>query len=231
MGVNKRVAIALFLSIAALIISNSPPTLAANPPSLALASIAIEPKTKEVKVDDEFTLSIRINTLGQAIDGAQVFLEYQPEFLQAIEVVPGTTLPVTMWNPPYFDNTTGQLWYAAGAFTDFPEIPFTLATIHFKALESTEETPITFVFDYEAGRMSKITWMGENLLLAPAVGGRVSITGFLARKMGENLLLAPAVGSRVSITTYPSLSVWGWIALLGFVIFLILAFILNRRLA
>ena len=91
-------------------------------------------------------VDIIITAPGQ-VDGAQVFLEYQPEFLQVIEVLPGAALPVPVWETPYFDNSTGQLSYAAGSFTDFPKSSFTLVTIRFNTLKATPETPITFVSD------------------------------------------------------------------------------------
>jgi len=178
MLVRKRAAISLLLAIAAVaFVSPARPIAAQAPGSLGSVSLAIEPSSKEVVVGEEFTLIITVApSSGQQIDGVQVFLDYQPEFLEVIDVTPGTALPLTLWCPPYFDNTTGQVRYAAGAFSNFPSSTFTLAALRLKALKATPETWLSFVFSYEIGRATKVTWEGENLTCEPVIHGKVMIT-------------------------------------------------------
>ena len=101
MLIRKRAAIILLASLVALLFFNlgfggPPATKPKNP-----VNIAIEPAAKEVAEGEEFTLDIVVTPPpGQPIDGAQVFIDYQSEFLEVINVVPGEVLPLNLLDPP-----------------------------------------------------------------------------------------------------------------------------------
>ena len=142
---------------------------------IPVVSIGIEP-AEVVSPGDSFSVDIQIAAGDYQVDGAQAFLDFNSTYLEVSSVTGGTALPVSMWDPPYFDNSTGRIRYAAGAFSDFPSGTFTLATIQFTVIQEIPAggTPISFVFDAEAGRMTKVTWAGENFVIEPVVDGIVT---------------------------------------------------------
>ena len=141
--------------------------------------MGIEPAEKSVTAGDSFSVDIQIDSGEHSVDRAQAFLDFNPAYLEVTSITGGTSLPEELANS--YDNTDGKISYAAGVSPDattFPSGTFTLATIQFTALQATPEggTPITFVFDEEAGRMTKVVWQGEEFITEPVVDGTVTIT-------------------------------------------------------
>ncbi len=136
------------------------------------AGISIEPAEMTVEPRDSFSVDIQINAGGWQVDGAQAYIDFDPQYLQVNSVTSGTALPEMLASS--YDNASGTITYAASVSlgsTSFPSGTFTLATINFTALqENLEGTPITFVFNEEAGRMTKVTWAGENFIVEPTNG-------------------------------------------------------------
>ena len=69
------------------------------------------------------------------VDTVQVYLDFDPSILQVVEINPGATLEVALHSG--FDNLAGQVGYAAGTLGDSAQVPFTLVSLTFQAINPT----------------------------------------------------------------------------------------------
>ena len=69
------------------------------------------------------------------MDTVQVYLDFDPSILTVVEVNPGATLKVALQSG--FDNLAGQAGYAAGTLGDSAQVPFTLVSLTFLAINPT----------------------------------------------------------------------------------------------
>jgi len=110
---------------------------------LALAPVTLNfsPGWKSVNINDTFWVNVYLNTFGQEIDGAQVYVDYDPTYLTAIDVWNGTTLDSGI-HADY--SVPGQVDYAAGKISGTASGYFTVCRIHFRAIALTGGTLLTF---------------------------------------------------------------------------------------
>ena len=150
------------------------PTATTTPSIEPDISIAISPAATQVAVNTIFTVDIAIDSGTQQVDGAQAFVNFDPDFLQVVDeygnpssiIIGGTAFQYEFLNA--VDNTAGTIGYAAGSASSFPSGVFTLATIHFKATAETENTVVAF--NLTSPRKTRITFGGSNLAFAPLDG-------------------------------------------------------------
>jgi hypothetical protein len=85
---------------------------------------------------------------SQPVDSVDAALDFDPAYLQAQGVTPGSSLPTVLANS--FDNSNGTITFSAGKQLGGQDVTgtFTLATISLQALAATPSggTPLTFVF-------------------------------------------------------------------------------------
>jgi hypothetical protein len=72
----------------------------------------------------------------QAVDGAQVVVNFDPELLEVVTVSGGSRLPQGLQNE--VDNETGRLRFAAGTLEAFPNGTIELLEVQFRALARTD---------------------------------------------------------------------------------------------
>jgi hypothetical protein len=84
-------------------------------------------------VGQSSTVVIQVQTGGQAINGAEIHLDYNPAVIQINTITASTNLPLPLVGPA-FSNTAGTVDYAAGTVSNFPTANFDLITIQFTAL-------------------------------------------------------------------------------------------------
>lgn len=105
--------------------------------------LALEPATMTINMGDTFELPIVVDAGTQPVDGASAYLNFDPMFLEVVAISPGSELPSIITN--HFDNTTGELAFAAGTFSnDYPSATFRLATVTFRATNATTNTVVSF---------------------------------------------------------------------------------------
>jgi hypothetical protein len=78
------------------------------------------------------------------VDAAQVYLDFNSAALQVIAIRDGTTLTEQLQSS--FDNSLGQVSYAAGTLGNAAATPFTLATIDFQGIGATGQAGTDIVF-------------------------------------------------------------------------------------
>lgn len=134
-----------------------------------VVDLVLEPAIVDVKSGDTFVVVIQARPGGQAVDGMDVFLDYDPALLEVVDAVPeqdgvqvkpGEALPLVMANKA--DNNTGKLTYSAGKLDQpWPESDFMVASITFRA-KASGVAPIAF--SLERFRQSVVASAGENAL-------------------------------------------------------------------
>lgn len=137
---------------------------------------ALTPSAPNLDVNATFTAVVQVQTSGQAVDGAEIHLDFDPAMLEVISAVPGATLGVAIL-PLAFDNAAGTIDYAAGTLAPFPVATFDLLTITFRA--KAAGTTLIRIPAVDVPRQSNVTFAGSSLiaLTAPVDLGSITING------------------------------------------------------
>jgi hypothetical protein len=108
--------------------------------------MGVVPATTQVSVGETFEIVVEVQTGRQEIDGASAYLEFDPAYLEVVDMASAGHLDLTLENS--FDNEAGYINFAAGKPTSpFPSGDFELVTITLKAKAETSATSLGFVFD------------------------------------------------------------------------------------
>jgi uncharacterized repeat protein (TIGR01451 family) len=122
--------------------------------------LKVSPLVTNTYIDHTFEVEIVVQAGEQMVDGAAAYLGFDPDFLQVVDITPGSSLPLEIQNR--FDNVAGKIDYAAGTFIDFPSGTFTLATVTFEALGQSDGTRVNF--NLTLPRQSDVTFGGASVL-------------------------------------------------------------------
>jgi hypothetical protein len=122
--------------------------------------LAVKPAFSTAAVGQTFDIILEVQAGAQQVDGAAAYLNFDPNYLQVAGVTPGSSLPTVLENT--FNNTSGHVDFAAGAFSNFPSGTFTLATITFSANVQTSATDLTY--NSVEPRKSDVTFGGGSVL-------------------------------------------------------------------
>ena len=133
--------------------------------------LAISPISSSATLGQTFDVAIEVQAGTQPVDGAAAYINFNTTYLHVVSITPGGALPTVLQNS--FDNTSGQINYAAGTLSNFPSGTFTLATVRFTAISVTPSTPLTF--NTILPRESDVTYGGSSVLDS-LVNGTVEIT-------------------------------------------------------
>jgi hypothetical protein len=118
------------------------------------AQIRLEPALSSVAVGQLFTLTIRVEPNGEAVNGAMVNLKYDPETLDIMSFAPGATLKTPVGTA---ENLGGRLRFAAGRLGETVSEPFVLATVQARLIKETHGSVITFDSSFPATDISSPT--------------------------------------------------------------------------
>lgn len=166
-----------------------PPQLSGDPPPMsnhALISplipdeptptgeviLSMTPHTDTLSVSQPFTVELQVRAGQQSVDGAEVYLDFDPTVFQVNSISGSTELPQVLTDT--FDNTSGQLRFAAGALTEFPTGTFTVATVSLTAVGETEQSALSFATTSE--RQSDVTY-GARSVLGDTQNGAFTVLG------------------------------------------------------
>jgi hypothetical protein len=84
-----------------------------KPSQPPMASISL-PKT-ELRAGDKQTLPIEIDTAGQAINAAEVYIKFNPQLIQVESVsTDGSVFSIQIKDQPAFSNERGEISFAGG---------------------------------------------------------------------------------------------------------------------
>ena len=99
---------------------------------------------RTMMVNDVFDVPMIVMAGAQTLDGAAAYPNFDPTKLEVVSVTPGIAFSQILQNS--FDNTTGQINFAAGTLSaPYPSGSFTLLTVRFRALAVVPaSTAVTF---------------------------------------------------------------------------------------
>ncbi|MBL8155271.1 MAG: hypothetical protein JNM70_13890 [Anaerolineae bacterium] len=162
----------------------------------AAVQFALTPSAPALDVNATFTTTVQVQTNGQAVDGAEIHLDFDPAMLEVISVVPGAALGVAIL-PPSFDNAVGSIDYAAGTFSPFPTATFDLLTITFRA--KAAGTSAIRIPAADVPRKSDVTFAGSSYiaLTAPVDLGSVTIHSGTVVTPEPPIVTGPALAAQV----------------------------------
>jgi hypothetical protein len=159
--------------------------LALTPAIASAAILSVSPTSQTVKVGEVFTVTVKLDTQGEAIDGGVDlrFLNFNAQTLQVqdsnpnkdgVQIGAESLMPTTILNS--VDNAAGKITFSqvvAGGSTF--KGAGNLATIKFKAIKAGMSN---LTFDYKIGETRDTNVAGNRKdLLSQVVNGEVTITG------------------------------------------------------
>jgi len=133
-------------------------------------NLVIDPATITVGQDNVFTLDVIIQAGSLPVDSAQVYIDFNPTYLNVLGLTGGLSLPTEL--DKSYNNSTGQISYSAVTFGAGATGTFTLVTIQLQAMSITAGTDLTFSFI--SPRETKVRNSSVNVL-GSSNGGQVEI--------------------------------------------------------
>lgn len=121
----------------------------------------------KVRAGQVFEVRAVVEPDGRPVDGAAVYLDFDPRVLEVVGVTPGKTLGVELQR----GIAPGAVDYAAATFGDFPRRAFTLATVTFRARRVARATALTL--SEATPRASDVTSGGRSVRARN--GGRTAL--------------------------------------------------------
>ncbi len=107
----------------------------------SVVTISLDPAASSVTPGDTFTVAIKMATGDQDVDSAQAFVDFDPAYLEVVEIAGGGALD-EVYN--VFDNVAGEIGYAGVDLAGAVSGTFGLAMITFQAKEAIPGTVLTF---------------------------------------------------------------------------------------
>ncbi|MCC6457394.1 MAG: hypothetical protein IT328_20735 [Caldilineaceae bacterium] len=149
-------------------------TVEAAAPVVGTVDMVIAPATTQTYVGATFTVAVEVQAGSQPVNGAEVYLTFDPALLEVQSIVKGSTLPTYVMEPVY-NNTAGTFSAAAGKLgAPFPTGTFNLLSITFKAKAASVGTPLTML--RATPTESKVTSDAAVNVLDQLVNGTVEIS-------------------------------------------------------
>lgn len=194
------------------------PTTTASPP--AGVSIVLDPGLKIAFVGEVFDLDVIINAGSQPLDGAQVYVNFAPAYLQVLSVIPDLTAFPDIVSGPAWDNVAGHVDYVAGRLSGtLPTGSFRVATIRFSGIAPVGGTLVQFAY-HPPSRDTKVTYqalewrptgVSSIILINPSGGATPTITKTPTRTATPTQTPTPTA----TVPTGPSGTVTGRVILEG----------------
>ena len=110
-------------------------------PVRSQADLVVNPASSDVEVSDTFTLTVAIESSGQAYQGAAFYLQFDPAILQVNSATQssGSALPIPL-DGPDINNTSGTVYYQAGNLSSAPTTGTNVLDIVFEAVAEGQST-------------------------------------------------------------------------------------------
>ena len=128
---------------------------------VASVYLRIVPQAIAVQPSQPFTFEIRVEPNGQTLIGVQAFLDFNPNSLQVVTVVMGTSSPLGTLLANRFDNSVGTLDIAAGTLGSGTNGQCELAVVTMSGGASGVTTPV--VFSSASPRTSAVSVEGDHI--------------------------------------------------------------------
>jgi hypothetical protein len=151
----------LILSVATVVAILLFPFLSTGVQAAGEVDLSLLPASQTVQAGSSFNVDVQIKCNGQEVDGLEVFLDFNPEYLEVQTVMAGNTLGVLQKT---YDNLQGTLDYAAFNLTPpWPSNTFVLASITFKTKSNNNSVTTPLNFHITETRITMVDFGGENV--------------------------------------------------------------------
>jgi hypothetical protein len=150
------------------------PTTTATQPANRPVRIAVNPSSSLVDAGSGFDVSVQVDPQGVGVAAADVYVSFNPVYLavDSIDDGSGLTIFAKSWS-----NSAGTIDIGAGTLGSSLTTPFTLVTLHMRALVGTGSTPTELAFSFAPGRATVVKDELDQDRLGLHTNGQVSITG------------------------------------------------------
>ena len=138
------------------------------------ATIYFDPSLQTVDPGVTFEVDVWIDPHGEGIAAADVYINFDPQYLSVVEIVDGTGLDIFV--KPY-NNTAGTIDIGAGTLGSPLTTAFTLVTLRLQAKIATGDTPTQLVFSFTPGRVTVVKDEFDQNKLGAHTNASVYITG------------------------------------------------------
>jgi hypothetical protein len=185
------------LAVTALIVMPAPQPAEAGDVG-AVVDLVLIPPSQTVATGETFDVTIQAQCNGQDVDEISAVIKFNPEHVEVQSVIPGTTVPTVLQNT--YDNAVGRIDYQADkSEAPFPADTFTVASISFKAMNSTDRGRIRF--QTRGNRRTDAEFGGESKL-RDAIGATVIILAVNSAPVLSDGQVSPDTGYVATSFTY-----------------------------
>lgn len=150
------------------------PTPTATTPPGKPVRIAIDPAATTRSVGEEFDLAIRVDAGTTGIVAADVYLDFDPAYLEVVGITDGTPLSVLV---KMYDNAAGTINIGAGTLGSPASGTFVIATVRMRAKAATGISPTVVAFSFVPPRQTVVKDEGDVDRLGGYTNGEVTILG------------------------------------------------------
>ncbi|WP_420593135.1 malectin domain-containing carbohydrate-binding protein [Robiginitalea biformata] len=145
-------------------------------PVRSQADLVVNPASSDVEVSDTFTLTVAIESSGQAYQGAAFYLQFDPAILQVNSATQssGSALPIPL-DGPDINNTSGTVYYQAGNLSSAPTTGTNVLDIVFEAVAEGQSTIAFFDPDPSDPSLFPTISLSGGSVLGTATGAVVNV--------------------------------------------------------
>jgi uncharacterized surface protein with fasciclin (FAS1) repeats len=132
----------------------------------ASATFAATPSTAALGIGETVSVIFSVQTTGQAVDAAELHLDFDKTILEVVSATASTTLPspLTPLVSAASMNQLGQIGYAAGSLMGvYPTQTFSFLNVTFRAKAETASTVVS-IAQANVPRRSGLTFAGASVL-------------------------------------------------------------------
>jgi len=173
------------------------------------ASLYLSPSTGTYEVGSNFSVKVKVNSGGQAINAAEATLIFNPAEISVVDISETSSIFSLWTQEPTFSNSTGNIFFSGGTPATFTGTSGTLVTITFKA-KIAGSTQINF----SSGSVLAADGKGTNIL-GNIIGGMYTLKPkYILPSPEEELILeeeiSPEAPSALAVesTTHPDPEKW-----------------------
>lgn len=152
--------------------STSAPAFTTQAQAAQSVTMSIDPRESTASAGEAFDLNVRIEAGTEQVAAADVYLHFDPQELEVIEVRDGQDLTVFVKS---FDNAAGTLDIGAGNLGAPATGSFTLASVRFRAKQQATAGTTRVDFDVTAPRQTVVKNSNDQNLLGASSGGVVTV--------------------------------------------------------
>jgi len=170
-------------------------------------SLYLSPSSNTYQVDDVFSVAVKVNSGGIAINASEGVLVFNPSELQVISISRNGSIFSLWTTEPSFSNSTGYINFGGGVPNSFIGNSGTIITINFKA----KVNAVTQV-NFSSGSVLAADGKGTNILGSMNGGIYVLKSEIVIPTLEEDYILPPTDGAPlapiVTSYTHPNTEVW-----------------------